>query len=225
MSKTPALIALAGASLSTSSLPAAIVVFDISPDITGYSTNFSFSGIQSGQLNFANGTYAAGQSAFYAGTLYGAFDVRGGTTRFAVLGGVTPLFFNSGNTISSSETFGASNATFTIAAGDVPVGTYYLGLRSTQDSLTRFGWLEVVSQSHGFGGFDRQFTFTRFAFNDVAGESILAGQTSAVPEASTLGLVGGLFGLVAAAHIRRRKLKQAAASDKFLALAAGEKLN
>jgi hypothetical protein len=225
MSKSPALIALAGASLSTSSLPAAIVVFDISPDITGFSTSFEFYGIQAGQLNFTNGSYAAGQTSFYAGALYDAFDVRGGTTRFAVLGGITPLFFNLGNTISSSETFGASDSNFTIAAGEVPVGTYYLGLMSTQDSLTRFGWLEVVSQSYGFGGSDREFTFTRFAFNDVAGQSILAGQTTAVPEASTLGLVGGLFGLVAAAHVRRRKLKQAAASDKFLALAAGEKLN
>jgi hypothetical protein len=38
-------------------------------------------------------------------------------------------------------------------------------------------------------------------------------------------LVGGLFSLVAAAHVRRRRQQKAAASDKFLALAAGEKLN
>jgi hypothetical protein len=110
----------------------------------------------------------------------------------------------------------------------VPNGIVYLGLVLVQyyQGIPEFnyGWFEINSTDNPLNG-AHVFTFTRFAFNDVAGQSILAGQTTAIPEASTLGLVGGLFGLVAAAHVRRRKLKQAAASDKFLALAAGEKLN
>jgi hypothetical protein len=107
---------------------------------------------------------------------------------------------------------------------DVPNGIVYLGLKLTNGTDIHYGWFEFNS-TDGQAFLEHQFTFTRFAFNDVAGQSILAGQTTAIPEASTLGLVGGLFGLVAAAHVRRRKFKQAAASDKFLALAAGEKLN
>jgi hypothetical protein len=95
-------------------------------------------------------------------------------------------------------------------------------LKDTDNNF--YGWIEAVATASNDPLFNN-VTFTRFAFNDIAGQSILAGQTTAIPEASTLGLVGGLFGLVAAAHVRRRKQKKAAASDKFLALAAGEKLN
>jgi hypothetical protein len=106
-----------------------------------------------------------------------------------------------------------------LGIADISEVTVYLGLRITLDNNdTHYGWAQISRAGDSV-------LIPRFAFNDVANESILAGQTTAVPEASTLGLVGGLFGLVAAAHVRRRKAKQAAASDKFLALAAGEKLN
>ena len=60
--------------------------------------------------------------------------------------------------------------------------------------------------------------------NRKHGQAILAGQTTAVPESSTLGFAGGLFGLVVAAHLRRRKAKQAAAPDSLLKLAGGESI-
>jgi hypothetical protein len=100
-------------------------------------------------------------------------------------------------------------------------GTSYVALIRTVSLTERqYGWLELMGD--GSGG----IIATRFAFDtQINAAWVYAGDAGAIPEPSTLGLVGGLFGLVAAAHLRRRKLKQVAASDKFLALAAGEKLN
>ena len=95
--------------------------------------------------------------------------------------------------------------------------TSYVALRRTVGyEQFQYGWLELTG--NGSGG----VVATRLAFDDTIGGSILAGQTSAVPEASTLGFAGGLFGLVVAAHLRRRKAAQAAAPDSLLKLAAGE---
>lgn len=93
----------------------------------------------------------------------------------------------------------------------------YAGLRLVSDGQTYYGWLEGATQGD-------EFSFTRFAFNNVAGQGLYAGTLSAVPEASTLGFAGGLFGLVAAAHFHARRRRQASASASLLALAAGEKL-
>jgi hypothetical protein len=100
-------------------------------------------------------------------------------------------------------------------------GTSYVALIRTVSLTERqYGWLELTGD--GSGG----IIATRFAFDtQINAAWVYAGDAGAIPEPSTLGLVGGLFGLVAAAHLRRRQLKKAAASDKFLALAAGEKLN
>lgn len=97
-------------------------------------------------------------------------------------------------------------------------GNRYIALRLTV-SLTehQYGWLELTG--NGSGG----LIATRFAFdNQINAAWVYAGVTSAVPEASTLGFAGGLFGLVVAAHLRRRKQKQAAAPDSLLKLAAGD---
>jgi hypothetical protein len=136
----------------------------------------------------------------------------------------TNEFFSAGNTIDSNLSFFGNTFPY---SSEVPNGIVYLGLVLAQNeafSEFNYGWFEINSTDNPLNG-AHVFTFTRFAFNDVAGQSILAGQTTAIPEASTLGLVGGLFSLAAAAHIRRRRQQKAAASDKFLALAAGEKLN
>lgn len=100
-------------------------------------------------------------------------------------------------------------------------GNSYIALQlMVSPTEYQYGWLELTG--NGSGG----LIATRFAFDDQANAAwVYAGDVGAIPEPSTLGLVGGLFGLVAAAHHRRRKLKQVAASEKFMALAAGEKLN
>jgi hypothetical protein len=224
-----------GVLASASTASGAIVVFDINPDITG-SDFAAFTGIGVDSIDFSNGTYVSNTfgtgAAFNVGTSYLSLRFLSGnnnnTTAVAdySYGGLSLVLLQANQLIApgGAQYFYPSDAIGIFT--NIPTagaGTAYVGLKHSKDGDAHLGWLEVeyTAEQDGF----RDYTFTRFAFNDVANESILAGQTTAVPEASTLGLVGGLFGLVAAAHVRRRKAKQAAASDKFLALAAGEKLN
>jgi len=191
------------------------VVYDF-PDQTG---QFNASGISlNGTFSNDLGSLPSFGVLANAGYNYGFFQNRGGVKPVAYDvedGEIQALLF--GQEISSASIF--SNLTAVNILGYFSTDSpNYIGLKMTIGGNDHYGWFEIV-------GDGENLVLTRFAFNNVAGQSILAGQTTAVPEASTLGLVGGLFGLVAAAHVRRRRAKQAAASDKFLALAAGEKLN
>jgi hypothetical protein len=208
-------LGVAATAVTSSSASAAIVVFDIHD--TTLDTNQANSPLRFTAINLQDATF----SNSFGSSPGIEFDVG---TYFNIDGdfiGVANNFFSAVNTIDSNFNFFGNNQPY---SSDVPNGVVYLGLQLFQNSELNYGWFEINSTDNPLNG-AHVFTFTRFAFNDIAGQSILAGQTTAIPEASTLGLVGGLFSLAAAAHIRRRKLKQAAASDKFLALAAGEKLN
>ena len=198
---------------------ASIVVFDIDPDAFFPVFGYGYKGI--GELNFADGTFsnpAAYTVSFGVQGNYQYVDFVGG------LVGFSSTFFQAGESIGLGV---FSSRSIRHEKAFTPEGIYYLGLRrEAQPFQVQYGWLELqVTDSGDFLGEYNDITLTRFAFNDAAGQTILAGQTTAVPEASTLGFAGGLFGLVALAHARRRQQKKSAASEKFLALAAGEKLN
>lgn len=223
MNSTPILSRLSlGVAATATSASGAIVVFDI-PDVTY--DNYVLPGtVYVSAINLQTGSFSIQTS----GVTTPRFQISVGYGSYASIA-------LSGNGVLASTSFLFADGLIGPALGfanppgffytyAVPTGTIYLGLSLSNSSDIHYGWFEIESTNGSVGGQD-VFTFTRFAFNDVAGQSIFAGQTTAIPEASTLGLAGGLFGLVAAAHLRRRKLKQAAASDKFLALAAGEKLN
>lgn len=227
--KTRMLKFTAGAlAAGSSTASAAVIVFDVNPDIT--QDIFNETGlIPASSINLLNGTFVSAPGsdpAFAIGTNYTVvkFRSRNGSVQAAVEGGyLTPLTL--GASVSSSLTFAPSTYQYMSA---LPTGTFYIGLSLTNGADVNYGWYEITGavDPRYNSSYPEIFTFKRFAFETTAGKSILAGDTGTpVPEASTFGFVGGLFGLVAAAHLRRRKAKQAAASDKFLALAAGEKLN
>jgi hypothetical protein len=231
-------VALGSALVSTADAPAAIVVFDITPDVTLNLASYTFDGFGIVSLDLAAGTFVSAartieprddvsnSDILTLGGYYGDFWIHSnpGAALVAVDGANGSTFLSHGASIGwytvDTPQFGSLPQLTTIGPG-ASAESAYLGL--LLDSPRLFGWLEF-SYNYPEGG-EPTLTLTRFAFNDVPNESILAGQTAAVPEASTLGLVGGLFGLVALAHARRRQQKKAAASEKFLSLAAGEKLN
>jgi hypothetical protein len=207
---------------SSANAHAAIVVFDTNGAFVNGAADMGYGELLSfGSIN-PDGTFTTdkrlyGGQIFTPGlpwlrlraeTYYDTFAMQGSGVSFDI--GLQPLV--------SSGSYFINYLQHDLSA--IPDFTFYLGLRLTLPGSgdVHYGWIESSRSGN-------TVNVPRFAFNDVAGQSIFYGQTTAVPEASTLGLVGGLFGLVAAAHVRRRRAKQAAASDKFLALAAGEKLN
>jgi hypothetical protein len=227
---------------AASSAPGAMIIFDI-PDLIVSDNQLGYNGLNIDSLNLADGSFTTSTfstpvysspppvGSFSFGTYN--YSTPGQPNVFfrlgyntivnpgAVQGGGALNFLAPGSVV-SNESLGFSGFPTSIGSvSESTSGTRYIGLRLLGNDADYFGWLEVSYSARVDGV--RNYTFTRFAFEGTAFQAITT--PTAIPEASTLGLVGGLFGLVAAAHVRRRKLKQAAASDKFLALAAGEKLN
>ena len=97
-----------------------------------------------------------------------------------------------------SNRFGANIAS---EGGDSPftIGeSGFLGFSFDVGSGVQFGWAEITRQP----GDVNPFTIERFAFGD-ADEAVSVGQTTAVPEPSSLGLLA--LGAVGVLSTRRRK--------------------
>lgn len=216
---TPRSLKLAAGALAagSASTQAGIVVFDF-PDFT-YDSYGNSGGAFVRDINLAAGTFSfnIGAGGFNLQTSYTQDLGFYGYGVYVSRSGFEIQTLAAGATISSATTFD-----YDLGRYAVPRGTFYVGLaRAVGNGDYNYGWFELSSVEIPNSGGLSEVTYHRFAFNDVAGQAILAGQTTAVPEASTLGFAGGLFGLVAAAHLRRRKAKQAAAPDSLLKLAAG----
>ena len=212
--KYPILGALAAAAPGTSS--AAIVVFDTN-DATLSSSSPSIIAFYMGSIDITNGTYSPSNGGFpgigfVTGPYYSTQFYQFVSTGEILFQGLLPVGFtlSSGSPDASVGTFGY--------LPNIPLGVNYMGMELTLDSQDYYGWFEFTKTG-------TDIILNRFAFENTPGASIIVGSAPAIPEASTLGFAGGLFGLIAAAHLRRRRQKQDAASDRFLALAAGEKLN
>jgi hypothetical protein len=212
--KYPVLGALVAAAPATSS--AAIVVFDIN-DVTLSSSSPNIVGLYMMSIDITNGTFTVNQGnspgiGFLTGPDY--------NSRFYLAASTGEIRFQAfppaGSLISSD--LPSNNWSDLLYLSTPTLGLNYIGMQLTQDSQVHYGWFEFTKTG-------TDIILNRFAFENTPGASIVVGSTSAIPEASTLGFAGGLFGLIAAAHLRRRRQKQDAASDRLLALAAGEKLN
>lgn len=235
----------------SSPVTAAVIVFDIDPNVTlgnpiWFEPNFDTGALNqstgiANQTPFANGLPSFGLSLSSneldgATFLFSGQGISAGGSNVIIGSQYNPYGFygnyyvNVSQNRISSLTLGTEirSASDVYAYGNIKGrvssfsnGTSYVALiRTVSPTEHQYGWLELTGD--GSGG----IVATRFAFDtQINAAWVYAGDAGAIPEPSTLGLVGGFFGLVAAAHLRQRKLKQKSASDKFLALAAGEKLN
>lgn len=210
-------LAMGAAATAATSASGAVVVFDF-PDVS-YDNLENIGGISVGSINLGAGTFDPFSTTspgfnvrmdYYYGLVFDGFNVTAASS-----GGYLGVV-SAGSAVSSSLTFANSVSNY---GSSLPRSIFYLGLKLSQGGQDHYGWLELSASDAPPGGYTT-VTFHRFAFEDIAGQSITT--PAAVPEASTLGFAGGLFGLVVAAHLRRRKAAQAAAPDSLLKLAAGE---
>jgi hypothetical protein len=80
-----------------------------------------------------------------------------------------------------------------------PGESKYYAFVQSDGGQAHYGWVQVSLSADGLTG-----TLNQWAYNSTAGESILAGQTSAVPEPSTYGVMCGIA-LAGWAVARRRR--------------------
>ena len=93
------------------------------------------------------------------------------------------------------------------SSGDLALGTKNLLAFSLNNTETHYGWIEysLAISSSSF-----EFTVHSWAYNDVAGEGIIAGQTTASGSSAVPGL-GGLAALaIGAAGVRSRRQRTVA---------------
>jgi hypothetical protein len=107
-------------------------------------------------------------------------------------------------TVSLNDVIGSSTSGWT-GASQVPNGTHYFGISFNNGGTTNYGWMQVTASGLGDYDSDQSFTVNSYAY-DNTGASIRVGATTAVPEASSLGLLAlGAGGLL----IRRRTSRKA----------------
>jgi hypothetical protein len=174
---------------------AAIVYFDINPDKqlqVGESLTF-------GSINLSNATYLLGSGGFsFTVSNNGGFtNFSGVGIEFAALAGFYTYQLAPGALISGSLVWG--NPTFNgYGAGDKD----FVGLRmDLGDGNYNYGWAAFAPVFEEDGPV---FTITSFAFQGTSNTPILAGQTSVIPEPSTM--ISLILGGSAFAFSRRRKV-------------------
>jgi len=210
---TAAIASVGAGILGTHSAEAAIVTIDIGP------SGFNIEGVNGGEFGSSNsidnfpmsggGRLIVWNTTGYSGVSgsnYGSYD-----SVFATNGAYhSPINFSGGATIGNSFT-----GTWTAKTSFSAFRAYglspnfgpdsYLGFRTTQGN---YGWIEAT-----WDGTD--FQLYSAAYEDVAGASIVAGDTgsgvAAVPEIDPNGLASGLSLVMgSAAMLEQRRRKRAA---------------
>jgi len=203
LDKKLAAYAIAGAALALpSAAHATIITTPVNQTVNGSSTgasyDFNLSDVGSDDIT-VTASLSTNNDEISASVNGNAFVVM-------VLGDVVAL--NAGDTIGSSSNFGTGgkmvqDAKVLGVAGPWPSdnSTAYLGF-SFQDlsSNTHYGWAQIQTQVDEASD---SFTVVNYAYQSDPNTSILAGDTGAVPEPSSVALVGlGAIGLVV---LRRRR--------------------
>ena len=136
-----------------------------------------------------------------------SFSVESGSVGVVSSGAtINDGFSGTGREISARVNF--SNSNTQTPAFTLPLGSsQLLGLRQYGPDGWEFGWIE-----YSLSLFEGEFTFTvnRWAYNDVAGQGIIAGQNTAAGSSAVPGL-GGLAALaIGAAGVRSRRQRTVA---------------
>jgi hypothetical protein len=208
-------LALLGLVLGTTA-PAQIVYFPLS------SPNIALGGNQSGDgfffVNLLTGeTSIAGFTAgtptltvnvqFPFNSTQDAIDISGASSQngFVSGGGSQTALLAAGTVIGPVSDFGGHylDPQWPLPSSGF-VGFYFLNPAITGSAY--YGWAAVER------GANRDVHISAIAWNSVAGESILAGQTSAIPEPSTYATIAGASALFGAWAWRRRAPRALAGS-------------
>jgi MYXO-CTERM domain-containing protein len=217
---------LAGAGLAATSAQASITVWDDTNwNLNGSNTADTSTGTDSVFFDFENGQVAndpgnttrfdfelqvASSTNPYNGAVYqSAFVVPAIGYNSMIQSQNFPALLVSGDAIGASRQFGSAGLLATQSGAGNWLGTDirgYLGLKfklDPQSAQTYYGWADITVDYPSSGDFS--ITLHSFAYNDVDGQKILAGQT-AVPEPDTV-LPMGLLVLGAAGLSRYRRRK------------------
>ena len=117
------------------------------------------------------------------------------------------LGFSGMNYVSRSRTFDSS--VMDSSSFGMPIGTsLLLGISISDGTDTFYGWIDYSLSSIFEGGYT--LTINSWAYNDVAGQGIIAGQNQAAGSSAVPGL-GGLAALaIGAAGVRSRRQRTVA---------------
>jgi hypothetical protein len=153
------------------------------------------------------------QSITFSATSVGSFaDVSAGAALLEDVNG-NPAALAAGALIDPSATanFGTSGKIADpFGKGNFPVnGEAYLGFYFTEADGLHAGWADLTTAGSADGN-SRSLTLNSYAYNNVANQSILAGQTVATPEPTSISLIA--MGAAGLAELRRRRRKYAEAA-------------
>ena len=160
------------------------------------------------RLHAINGVDSSGGGSYFYATA--GFYGNGFDFNWKIVGsGVTvdnALGFTGSEELFRQYSYSSVSGTY--SGGDLPLGTNNLVAFSAVGTETHYGWISYSIAYSAPDGYD--FTVHSWAYNDVAGEGIIAGQTTASGSSAVPGL-GGLAALaIGAAGVRSRRQRTVA---------------
>ena len=198
-------VALAGMA-ATLSMPAGAAIVSVADleHVIASGESYSLPGLP--QLEFRAGQYCVDKACtsfspwgdFRSITTWGPADANGKST--ATSGGHMGLGVAAGDVIGPG---GYVPPELSLSSWLTGVEDAYLGISVFQGDETFYGWVNFSIPNQA----GAQFVIHGFGYNDEAGASIRAGQTTDVPEPGTLALLAAGAVGVAAGSARRRRAR------------------
>ena len=167
-------------------------------------TLFTVGGASVAVSNYMYGTWSG--TSGYASVFLGVLNANSATIGRAANGAaVTYSFAGNGDYYSNYMSF--ASGTMRSQSSSLALGTNLLGISIFIGDDAYYGWVD-----YSLSMFEGEYTFTinGWAYNDVSGEGIIAGQNTAAGSSTVPGL-GGLAALaIGAAGVRSRRQRTVA---------------